>query len=278
MGRKLTAIAGASNIGTARNWSGSIFDQANWYAFGRLAWDPDLDAKAIAEEWVKMTFTPDPAFVSPVVAMMMTSRETAVDYMVPLGLAHQMATSHHYGPGPWVNDAGRADWNPVYFNRADAGGIGVDRTATGSNAVEQYAPLLAKQFSDPATTPEPLLLWFHHVPWTYRMASGDTVWNTLVNHYDRGVKEVGAMQTQWAALKPYVDEERFSITSDFLAMQKENAALWRDASIAYFQSLSGLPLPNGVAAPAQPLSYYKELRVPFAPGSPGKTASPFREN
>jgi alpha-glucuronidase len=177
-----------------------------------------------------------------------------------------------------VNDAGRADWNPVYYNRANAGGIGVDRTATGSNAIEQYAAPLAKQFSDPATTPEPLLLWFHHVRWTYRMASGETLWNTLVSHYDSGVKEVGTMQTRWAALKPYVDEERFTITSDFLAMQKENAQLWRDASIAYFQSLSGLPLPNGVAPPPQPLSYYKALRLPFAPGSPGKTASPFREN
>jgi len=276
-GSKLTAIAGASNIGTARNWCGSVFDQANWYAFGRLAWDPDLDAKGIADEWVKMTFTADPAFVSPVVAMMMTSRETAVDYMVPLGLAHQMATSHHYGPGPWVNDAGRPDWNPVYYNRADAGGIGVDRTATGSNAIEQYASPLAEQFADPAKTPETLLLWFHHLPWSYRMASGDTLWDALVTHYDNGVKEVAAMQTQWVALKPYVDEERFTITNDFLGMQKENAMLWRDASIAYYQSLSGLPLPKNIAPPAEPLSFYKALRLPFAPGSPGRTAAPFRE-
>jgi len=224
-----------------------------------------------------MTFTDNPAFVTPVVAMMMTSRETAVDYMEPLGLAHQMATSHHYGPGPWVDNAGRADWNPVYYNRADAGGIGADRTATGSNAVEQYAPTLAQQFADPAKTPDSLLLWFHHLPWSYRMASGDTLWNTLISHYDNGVKGVAQMQSEWASLKPYVDDERFTITSDFLAMQKENAVLWRDASIAYFQSVSGLPLPRGVAPPAEPLSYYKALRLPFAPGSPGKTASPFRE-
>ena len=277
-GGKLTLMAGVSNIGTARNWSGSIFDQSNWYAFGRMAWDPNLSAEAIANEWVRLTFTDNPAFVKPVVAMMMGSRETAVDYMTPLGLAHQMATGHHYGPGPWIDDAGRPDWNPVYYNRADAGGIGVERGATGSNAVAQYAPPLAAQFGDAATTPEPLLLWFHHVPWTTRMKSGQTLWDELVLHYDRGVKQVAEMNATWARMKSYVDPERFQLTADFLLIQQEDAQIWRDASIAYFQSLSALPLPAGVAPPQHSLDYYKAQHLPFAPGSPGKTAAPFKND
>jgi alpha-glucuronidase len=275
-GNKLSVIAGVSNIGTARNWSGSIFDQANWYAYGRLAWNPELDAKTLAEDWVRMTFTGNPAFTGPVVDMMMGSRETAVDYMTPLGLAHQMATGHHYGPGPWVNDAGRPDWNPVYYNNAGKDGIGFDRAATGSNAVAQYAPPLAAIFSDPAKTPEPLLLWFHHLPWDYRMASGKTLWDELTLHYARGVEQVAVMQAMWAKMKPYVDAERWQITADFLAIQYGDAVIWRDASIATFQSLSGRALPAGVPAPAHDLEWYKTQKLPFAPGNPGKTASPFR--
>lgn len=275
-GNPLSVMAGVSNIGTARNWSGSIFDQANWYAYGRLAWNPQADAATIAEEWVRMTFTGNPAFVRPVVAMMMASRETAVDTMTPLGLAHQMATGHHYGPGPWVDDAGRADWNPVYYNRADKDGIGFDRTPTGSNAVAQYAPSLAAMFSDPHQTPEPLLLWFHHLPWDYRMASGQTLWDELTLHYARGVEHVAAMKAMWATMKPYIDAERWRITADFLAIQYDDAVVWRDASIAYYQSLSGRALPAGVPAPAHALDWYKAQKLPFAPGNPGKTAAPFR--
>src|SRR6202044_1188425 len=142
-GYSLTGMAGVSNVGADRNWTGSQFDQANWYVFGRLAGNPGLSSRDIAEEWVRMTFSNDSAFVGPVVAMMMRSREAAVDYMTPLGLHHQMARDPHYGPGPWVSGGPRADWTSVYFNRADADGIGFDRTATGSNAVAQYAPQVA---------------------------------------------------------------------------------------------------------------------------------------
>jgi len=277
-GNTLTAMAGVSNIGSDRNWCGSIFDQANWYAFGRLAWDPQLSAEKIAEEWVKMTFTGNPAFVTPVVAMMMGSRETAVDYMTPLGLAHQMATGHHYGPGPWIDNVGRPDWNPTYYNGANASGIGFDRTATGSNAISQYAPPLAAEFSDPARTPEKYLLWFHHLPWTYQMKSGDTLWDALVLHYAKGVENVTEMAATWARMKPYVDRDRFEQTAAFLRRQEADAATWRDASIAYFQSLSGLPLPAGVQPPPHPLDYYKAISLPFAPGNPGKTAAPFRND
>ena len=263
---KLTLMAGVSNIGADRNWCGSIFDQANWYAFGRLAWDPDAKADAIAADWVKMTFTANPAFEKPVVGMMMASRETVVDYMTPLGLAHQMGTSGHHGPGPWIDDAGRPDWNPVTYNGARKDGIGFDRTATGSNAVAQYFPPVAEQFSKVETTPENLLLWFHHVPWDMHVKSGRTVWDELVTRYTDGETNVNAMGAEWAKLKPYVDAERFELTADFLAIQARDAKLWRDASIAYFQSVSGLPLPAGMAAPSHSLSYYKQLSWPYAPG------------
>ena len=264
---RLTAIAGVANIGSDRDWCGSDFNQANWYAFGRLAWDPTASSRSIAAEWAKMTFTLDPAFVKPVVAMMMDSRQAVVDYMTPLGLAHQMGTGHHYGPAPWVHDLPQAEWNPTYYNRADATGIGFDRTAKGSNAVAQYAPPVAARFADLATVGDDYLLWFHHVPWDYRMASGETLWDALVHRYTRGVSEVAAMQRTWAAMRPYVDAERFAKATTFLAVQHREAEWWRDASIAYFQSVSKRPLPPGEVPPAHTLDYYEALRFPHAPGN-----------
>jgi alpha-glucuronidase len=262
----LTGIAGVANIGSDRNWTGSHFDQANWYAFGRLAWDPTLSSRDIAEEWVRMTFSNDSSFVAPVVAMMMGSREAAVDYMTPLGLHHQMARDTHYGPGPWVSGGPRADWTSVYFNRADADGIGFDRTATGSNAVAQYAPLVAAQFSDLKQTPEKLLLWFHHVPWDYKMQSGRTLWDELVIHYSQGVQTVNHMRHTWAGLADKVDAERYAQVNIFLAIQEHEAQWWRDASIAYFETFSHRPLPAGYAPPHHDLQYYEELCFPYAPG------------
>ena len=259
-------IAGVANIGSSRNWTGSTFDQANWYAVGRLAWNPDLDSRAIAREWAGQTFAPDARIVDPVVAMMMRSREAAVDYMTPLGLHHMMGTGHHYGPAPWVDDLGRADWNPVYYHRAGRDGIGFERTASGSNAVAQYAPDVARRFAAPATTPPELLLWFHHLPWDYRMPSGRTLWEDLVAHYDRGVAEVDAMQAEWQRLRPFIDARRHDDVAQRLAQQRREAQWWRDACIAYFQHASGLPLPKGVPAPAQSLDYYRSLAFPYAPG------------
>lgn len=265
-GYQRTLMAGAANIGSDRNWSGSIFDQANWYAFGRLSWDPEANAGGIATDWLKMTFTDNPAFVRPAATIMAGSREAAVNYMTPLGLAHQMGTSGHYGPGPWIDNAGRADWNPVYYNRADKNGIGFDRSPSGSNAVGQYFPPLAAQYAKVETTPENLLLWFHHVPWDYKMKSGRTLWDELVNRYGQGVATVDRMAAEWAKLKPFVDSERFAITADYLAIQKRDAVLWRDASVAYFQSVSGLPLAAGQKNPAHSLRYYEALEWPYAPG------------
>lgn len=267
-GHKLTGIAGVANIGADRDWSGSIFNQADWYAFGRLAWDSDLSAASIAREWAAQTFTPDRRLVDPVVTMMMASREAAVDYMTPLGLAHVMATGHHYGPGPWISDLARPEWNPVYYHKADAQGIGFDRTKTGSDAISQYAPALAKRLANPATTPERDLLWFHHVGWDAKLKSGETLWDGLVHRYDRGVAAVGAMQQSWDSLRPYVDAERFAQTQSFLGIQHNEAQWWRDASIAYFQTIARRPLPTGSAAPAHELNWYKALTFPYAPGNP----------
>ncbi|KRG68513.1 alpha-glucuronidase [Pseudoxanthomonas dokdonensis] len=262
----LSGIAGVANIGADRNWTGSQFDQANWYVFGRMAWNPRLDAADIARDWVRMTFTPDPAFVAPVVQMMMGSREAAVDYMTPLGLHHLMGRGHHYGPAPWVEGGSRADWTSVYYHRADADGIGFDRSASGSNAVAQYAPPLAAEFADPRRVPEQYLLWFHHVRWDRPMASGRTLWDELVHHYSRGVEYVRDMRRTWAGLDGHIDAERQQQVAAFLAIQEKEAQWWRDASIAYFQTFSGLPLAAGEAAPAHPLQYYQQLSFPYAPG------------
>ncbi|PBS13299.1 alpha-glucuronidase [Lysobacteraceae bacterium NML93-0792] len=265
-GHALTGIAGVANIGSDRNWSGSHFDQANWYAFGRLAWNPELSSRDIAAEWTRMTFSNDAAVVEPVVGMMMASREAVVDYTGALGLHHVMGRGHHYGPGPWVEGGPRADWTSVYFHRADANGIGFDRTRRGSDAVSQYAPPVAEVFDDVARTPEQFLLWFHHVPWTHRMRSGRPLWDELVLRYDRGVSAVRDMRATWADLDGRIDAARHAQVAAFLAIQQDEAQWWRDASIAYFQSISGLPLPAGVAPPPHPLEHYKALEFPHAPG------------
>lgn len=265
-GHAQTLMAGVANVGVDRNWSGSQFDQANWYVFGRLAWDPEASTKDIAADWAKMTFSTDPRFVTPTVAMMMGSREAAVDYMTPLGLHHQMGRSHHYGPGPWVSGGERADWTSVYYAKAGGDGIGFDRTAAGSNAVAQYAPVVAKRFSDLKTIDEKDLLWFHHLPWDYRLKSGQTLWDGLVTRYSRGVATVDGMGKTWATLSPYVDPERHAQVADFLVIQRNEAQWWRDASIAYFQTFSKRPLPAGEKAPAHSLDYYESLSFPYAPG------------
>ncbi len=261
-----TGIAGVSNIGNDRDWNGSIFNQANWFAFGRLAWNPQASAKSIAEEWLRLTFSNDPDFIVPALDIMMRSRQAVVDYMTPLGLAHLMDTGHHYGPGPWVSDLARPEWNPTYYHQADKDGIGFDRTASGSNAVAQYAKVPAARFATVKEVGDEYLLWFHHLPWQHRMQSGNTLWEELVRHYDRGVAEVTAMQSAWATLERFVDEERFRKTADLLAIQRKEAEWWRDACLAYFQSVSGLEFPPGTRAPERSLEEYQSLTFPYAPG------------
>ncbi|WCE06498.1 alpha-glucuronidase family glycosyl hydrolase [Pseudoxanthomonas sp. JBR18] len=263
----ISGMAGVANVGSDRNWTGSQFDQANWYVFGRMAWNPMADARQVADDWVRMTFSNAPQVVQPVVSMMMRSREAAVDYMTPLGLAHLMGRGHHYGPAPWDAGSERPDWDPVYYHRADARGIGFDRTASGSNAVAQYAAPVARRFADLSQVPEQYLLWFHHLPWDYRMRSGQTLWAALVQRYGHGVDEVKAMRATWASLSGQIDPQRHDEVAAFLAIQQREAMWWRDACVAYFQSLSQRPLPPGEPAPSHPLSYYTSLSFPFAPGN-----------
>ena len=264
---KIRALAGVSNVGNDRDWCGSDFNQANWYAFGRLAWDPMLPSAAIAESWVRMTFSNDPRVVRPVVAMMLASRDAAVNYMTPLGLAHQMARGHHYGPGPWVT-GGRADQTSVYFNRADSVGLGFDRTPTGSNAVRQYAPPVRARFASRDSVPDNLLLWFHHVGWTEHLRSGRTLWEELLRHYQTGVDTVRWMQRTWDGLEARVDADRFRRVQGFLRIQEAEARWWRDASVLYWQSFSHLPLPTGYEAPAHSVDWYRQLRCPPDPRKP----------
>jgi len=267
--QQLSGIAGVANIGNERNWTAHPFAQANWYAFGKLAWDHSLQPSDIAKEWIQQTFTNDPGFVSATLKLMLSSREAVVNYMTPLGLHHIMATSHHYGPGPWIDNAGRADWNPVYYHKADSNGIGFDRTATGSDALTQYAPGARRALENAEANDEIYLLWFHHLPWTYTTKSGRSLWEELCARYNQGVDTVIAMQTTWATLSGKIDEERYNQVKMLLNIQHDEAIWWRDACLAYFSSVSGRPIPANYQQPAHPLEYYKKLQFRFAPGIGG---------
>lgn len=264
---KISGIAGVANIGNDINWTGHPFAQANWYGFGRLAWNPYLDSESIADEWLRMTFSNDENFVKPVKEMMLKSREAVVNYMTPLGLHHIMDTGHHYGPGPWVSKLSRPEWNPVYYHKADKNGIGFDRSKTGSKATSQYAPEVAKIFDDVKTCPEKDLLWFHHLSWDYKLKNGQTLWNGMALKYQEGVDEVATMQTTWNEMGNYVDETRFREVQMLLNIQNKEAKWWRDACLLYFQQFSGKELPKGVEKPTQTLEYFQSLKFPFAPGN-----------
>ena len=198
---------------------------------------------------------------------MLESREAAVSYMTPLGLHHLMARGHHYGPGPWVEGGPRADWTSLYYHRADSAGIGFDRSATGSNAVGQYASPLREIYGSVDRVPEHYLLWFHHVGWDRRMASGHTLWNELVQRYCAGVMSVRQMQSTWQSLAGRVDAERYEETRAFLAIQEKEAKWWRDASVLYFQTFSKRPIEDACGPPAESLEHYKSIGWRYAPGN-----------
>jgi alpha-glucuronidase len=265
--KKLTGIAGVSNIGNDMNWTGNPMLQANWYGFGRLAWNPYLSSDTIADEWLRLTFSNDEKFVKPVKDMLLNSREAVVNYMTPLGLHHIMATGHHYGPGPWVSNLSRPEWNPVYYHKADSLGIGFNRSLTGSNAISQYAPEVASIFNNIETCPEEDLLWFHNVSWDYKLKNGKSLWNGLALKYQEGVNQVASMIHTWDDAKPYVDAERFNDVKMLLNIQYKEAKWWRDACLLYFQQYSKMPLPEGVEKPTETLDYFKSLTFPFAPGN-----------
>ena len=265
----ITGIAGVANIGSDLNWCGHPFAQANWYAYGRLAWNPAQTSAAIAEEWLRMTFNNAAGFVKPMKVLMLNSRENTVNYMTPLGLHHIMGVNTHYGPGPWVNNAGRTDWNSTYYHKADQKGIGFDRSSKGSNAVAQYAPEYRDLVNNPATCPEIYLLWFHHLPWDYKMRSGQTLWSELVKHYYAGVDSVRQMRSSWVKMKRYTDPERFTEIQQLLTIQLTEALRWRDACVQYFQTFSGLQIPAAYEQPLHPLLYYQNQKFDYVPGIGG---------
>ena len=237
--KQLRGIAGVANTGDDKNWCGHPFSQANWYAFGRLAWNPELSSDSIAREWLTQTFTHDAAFVNPMTEVMEASREACVDYMMPLGLHHIFKADHHYGPEPQGQYPHfPIEWCPVYYHKADTAGVGYDRTRAGSDAVSQYRAPYNDLYNNIETCPEEYLLWFHHVSWDYKMKNGKTLWQNLCAHYDRGVSEAERFATVWQTMRPYVDEERFSHVSRLMVEQVDNAKEWRNVCLGYFSAFS----------------------------------------
>ena len=259
---KISAIAGVANTGNTRNWTGHPFAQSNWYAFGRLAWEPNLGSAEIADEWIRMTFTNNIEIKEKISGIMLASREIAVNYMTPVGLHHIMSEGLHYGPGPWVDNT-RHDWTSIYYHRADSEGIGFNRSSTGSNATGQYFPEVGGIFDRIESCPENLLLWFHHVPWDYQLSSGRDVWEELCFRYNAGVDSVRWIQNEWSEVQSSVDKERFEKVKSILEKQEENAMVWRDACLLYFQTFSNRPIPEIYEKPLHTLEYFKALKYTF---------------
>lgn len=265
----LDAVAGVANVGDSPCLTGSPVADLNWYALGRLAWNPRLTPAAIADEWMARNLwrddveVPDSVRVS-VRDMLLRSREAVVDYMMPLGLHHLFAFGHHYGPEPWCDPEGaRPDWLPKYYHRADRVGLGFDRSSRGSNAVAQYPDSLCRVLDDVATCPEQFLLWFHHVPWTHRMHSGRTLWQELCAAYVRGVDSVDSFGRTWEATLPYVRPEMYDAVSANLRTQARDARWWRDACLQYFAQFSDMPLPSGVPEPGHSLDSLMRVKLPI---------------
>lgn len=294
----LKAVAGVANIGDEPNMTGHPLARANWYAFGRLAWDPTLTPEQIAGEWIDSNLidpSATPAAVrDSLISMFVTSREAVVDYMMPLGLHHIFAFGHHYGPEPWCDVPGaRADWLPKYYHQADAQGIGFDRSPSGSDAVAQYPEPLRSRLADASTCPEELLLWFHHVPWSHRMQSGRTLWEELCMAYQRGVDKAASYKQIWASARPYLkvnpeivnklpgdetaksdavqsaessEEVLYADVAERLDTQLRDAEWWRDACLQYFARFSRMPLPANVPAggiPSHTLDSLMKIKLPI---------------
>ncbi|MBM6961196.1 alpha-glucuronidase [Bacteroides caecigallinarum] len=260
----MKAAAGVTNIGDDTNWCGNDLAQSNWYAFGRLAWNPALSSEEIAREWLAQTFTADSRFVRPMTEVMMQSREAVVDYMMPLGLHHIFAWGHHYGPEPWCEIEGaRQDWLPTYYHRADKEGLGFDRTTDGSDAVSQYPDSLAAVFNSIDSCPDEFLLWFHHVPWKHEMKSGRTMWDELCLHYQRGVDAARGFRDTWKDMSPYVDAERHAAVAHRFDIQASDAVWWKDACLEYFRTFSHMKYPAGVEKPRFSLKKLKKVKLPI---------------
>ena len=258
--RPINAIAGVTNIGDSINWCGHHFAQSNWYAYGRMAWNPELSSEQIADEWIKQTFSSEKKFIEPVKNMMLMSRETNVKYEMPLGLHHIFSGQGHYGPGPWEG-ASRPDWSPLYYHKAAKDGIGFDRTMNGSAAVEQYHEPLKSLYNNVETCPENLILWFHHLPWDYKMKSGRTLWDELCYTYQEGIDEAASFIKVWESVEKYVDSQRYENIHRKIVRQAKDAIWWRDACMLYFQTFSGMPIPEDCTAPQHTLEELRRVRL-----------------
>lgn len=259
-----TAMAGVANIGDAPNFTAHPFARANWYAFGRLAWNPALTSEEIAREWVALDLgVTDPDATDKIVEMMLGSREAVVDYMMPMGLHHIFAFGHHYGPEPWCDVPGaRPDWLPRYYHRADSTGIGFDRSSSGSDAVSQYPDSLAKIYDNPETCPENLLLWFHHLPWDYRLQSGSTLWDSLCRHYEAGYRYTLDMLRTWKKVEHAIsDKTLYADVERRLMTQARDAQWWKDACLGYFATFHNLPIPDDVTPSVHNLDELKRIHL-----------------
>lgn len=236
----MKGIAGVANIGKDRNWCGHHFSQANWYAYGRLAWNPTLTSTEIANEWLQLTFSKMPGFLDAMTKIMLESREACVDYMMPLGLHHIFKFDHHYGPEPNGFIARYPlEWCPVYYHKANQDSVGFNRSSTGTNATSQYRPEIGKIYDDINTCPENLLLWFHRVPWNYRMKDGSTLWESLQYHYNKGVTWTEDAHNIWHnKMRHYIDQQRWQEVDQRMEHQVQNAREWRDVCLKYFGSFA----------------------------------------
>ncbi|GAB3994267.1 alpha-glucuronidase family glycosyl hydrolase [Spirosoma daeguense] len=257
-GYNVTAMSGVANTGSDRNWTGNPLAQANWYAFGRLAWDHTLSSEAIAREWINMTLTTEPKAVQTITNLLLKSRDIYVQYNTPMGLSRPW-TGVHFAPEPWQNRSSRPDWTAIYYHRADSVGLGFDRTATGSNALAQYRPEVQQQWNNAETCPLPYLLWFHHVAWTKKLNTGRSLWDELCVQFYTGADSVRWMQQQWAQVKPNIDPELFADVAGRLSTQHKEAIWWRDAWVLYLQEYARQPIPAPFKKPERTLDDVKNL-------------------
>ncbi|MBO4663641.1 MAG: alpha-glucuronidase [Bacteroidaceae bacterium] len=262
-GYKYRAIAGVANVGDDANFCGNTMAQANWYAFGRLAWNSNLTSKAIAHEWVSQNIGKDNKACKTVEDILLMSRETVVDYMMPLGFHHIFAEGHHYGPQPWQNNPGqRADWQCVYYHRADAKGVGFDRTVkTGSGATAQYPAAFGNMVENINTCPDKYLLWFHHADWNHKCQTGRTLWNEMCYRYQNGLNGAREMLRKWNSTEPYIDTRLFNDIQEKMHIQVRDAEWWKDACLNYFQTFSHQPIPATTEPPVHSLNEVKRVRL-----------------
>lgn len=252
-------IAGVANTGSDANWCGHPFNQANWYAFGRLAWDYTLSSDQIAKEWIGMTLTNDEKAKTQISDIMQKSLPTYINYTYPLGLHHMMGEGHHYGPEPWLSKAGRLDWTSVYYHRADSLGLGFDRTGKLSNAIHLYSKEINDSWGNPDKCNLNYLLWFHHIAWNKKLSTGNSLWEELCYRYYNGASQVIDLQEKWETVKNQVDSETFQSVKGRLKIQEKEALWWRDACVLYFKEYAKMSIPSSLTPPKRTLEEVKKI-------------------